>query len=230
MSAARVAHLGVGSAHDPGQADDAVAVGDGDHLAVELPLLVVQGRHPLARPGPPHDQRRPAERRRVVGVHRLVQLEHDVVGGVHHVVDRADTDRFQPAPQPIRGGGDRSAPDQRAVEPGAALGVLDRDRDPADRARRGRAPRRRHVHSLRARNHGQPERRAVRRGQLTRDALVTQQVRPIGGDIHHQAVVGQRDRLQERSAGGGIGLQLPDALAVVAQAQLGGRAEHAVDW
>ena len=90
------ADLGRGAAHDAREADDALRVRDRDHLAVELPLLVVEGHEPLARPAAPDDQRRAAQGGRVVGVHRLVQLEHHVVGGVHHVVDRAHPDRLEP--------------------------------------------------------------------------------------------------------------------------------------
>jgi len=42
----------------------------------------------------------------------------------------------------------------------------------------------------RARNGGEPERNCEAVGELSRDALVSQEIRPVGRDVEHQAVVG----------------------------------------
>jgi hypothetical protein len=79
----RCADLRLGAAHDPGEAEGARAVAAGgvrdEEVAdVERALGVVEGRQPLGRPRPTHDDRR-GERVEVVGVQGLPEVEHHVV-------------------------------------------------------------------------------------------------------------------------------------------------------
>ena len=67
----------------------------------------VQRLDGLARRGPPHDEARPRQLSQVVGVGRLPQLEHDVVGGVDHVVDGAHAGQRQAPGDPLRRRADR---------------------------------------------------------------------------------------------------------------------------
>ena len=80
------AHLGVRTAHDTGDADDARAlslgrVSDEQILGVELALFLIQGHKRLARAGTAHDDRG-GQGAQVVGVHRLTEVKHDVVRDV----------------------------------------------------------------------------------------------------------------------------------------------------
>src|SRR5690606_3604222 len=119
-----------------------------------------------------HDEGTAGERRRVIGVHRLVEFEHQVVGDINHVVDAAHAYRCQPFAQPFRRGADlHAAHDGR--EEAATTGAIG-DRDPE--ATNGRlvtvTTRCRQVDVDSARNLRQPERNPVRGGELARDALV----------------------------------------------------------
>ena len=81
-------HLRGGAAHDSGQADGVIGIGDHQHSAVERAPLVVQGLELLAVPGAAHHDRPVRNRVGVVRMHRLAQLVHHVVGDVHHRADR----------------------------------------------------------------------------------------------------------------------------------------------
>ena len=67
----RLRDLGVEPAHDPGDPDGALAIGDDQDLGIELALLAVEGDQRLARPRPADPQLAPGNRRQVVGVQRL---------------------------------------------------------------------------------------------------------------------------------------------------------------
>ena len=66
------------------------------------PLHAVEGGHGLARPGPADHQAVAGQAVEVVGVGGLAELEHHVVGRVHHVVDGPHAGQGQPAGQPAR--------------------------------------------------------------------------------------------------------------------------------
>ncbi len=74
------------------------------------------------------------------------------------------------------------------------------------------------------RRNGHPE----RRGQLTRDSLVPQEVGPVGTDVEHQSVIRQRHGLEQRGSGSGVGLQLPETVAILSQSELPGGAQHSL--
>ena len=85
--------LGVGSAHDTCDTDDARTlalgrVGDEQILRVELTLFLVQGHQRLARASAAHDDRG-GQVAQVVGVHRLTEVKHDVVRDVDGQRQRA---------------------------------------------------------------------------------------------------------------------------------------------
>ena len=157
--AALDAHLRVGPAHHPREADDPFAVGDRHHFRRERALDVVEGHQPLAGPRPPDHQGPAPEPGQVVRVHRLVQLEHDVVGGIHHVVDGAHPYRFQPAAKPLGRRADGSPANHGRVEAGAGFRILDGHPEAACDVRRAGMARRWDVQPLRAGNLREPERR-----------------------------------------------------------------------
>ena len=77
-------------------------------------------------------------------------------------------------------------------------------------------------------NDRKPERSAVAGGQLPGDPFMPQQVGTVGADIDHQPVIVERHRLQQAGARRGFGSQLPDPVAVLAQAQLASGAQHSL--
>src|SRR5439155_11631232 len=87
-------------------------------------------------------------------------------------------------------------------------------------------PRRGHVDAGGARDLRQAERRVVRRRQLARDALVPEQVGAVRGHVNDETMVGERQRLEEGSAGRGVGGELEDAVVLLAQAELARAAQH----
>ena len=106
--------------------------------------------------------------------------------------------------------------------------VLDGDAEPVDAVRRRGPPLGRNVDGTGPGDLRQAEGRAVRRRQLPRHALVAQQIRPVGRDIHDQTGVAQRDRLEQRSARRRHRVELEDAVVLLAQAELPRGAEHAL--
>ena len=90
------ADLGGLPAHHPGEADRPGVVGDEQVVRVEGPVDVVEGAQPLAGPGPAHDDRA-GQPVGVVGVQRLAELEHHVVGDVDGQRDRAHAAGSGPA-------------------------------------------------------------------------------------------------------------------------------------
>ena len=96
------ADLGIGAAHDPGHRLRPRAVGDDQHVAVELPLDAVQRSHRLSRPRAANPQLASGKAVEVERVHRLAQLEHHVVRDVDYVVDGPDVRRFETRRHPGR--------------------------------------------------------------------------------------------------------------------------------
>ena len=100
-------HLAVQAAHHAGQTDDARSaltvrgVGDQQVLHAQLVVLAVQGDQMLAFAGASHHDRA-FELVHIIGVHRLAQIEHDVVGHVHGQRDRTHAGADQAAAHPVR--------------------------------------------------------------------------------------------------------------------------------
>ena len=132
-----VGDLAVGAAHDPGQPDRHIVgvadeqVGFGEHT-----VDAVEGGEALPRRGVANPEAAAAQGVEVVGVVRLVQLEHDVVAHVDHVVDRALTGREQPVRHPRRA---RNHADSRQHDGGEARARIAGD-DVDQRAALGRRP------------------------------------------------------------------------------------------
>ena len=64
------------------------------------PVLTVQGPDGLPFPGRPDHDGRSTELGQVEGVEGLAQLQEDIVGGVHHVVDGPGSGGPNPGRQP----------------------------------------------------------------------------------------------------------------------------------
>ena len=81
-------------------------------------------------PRAPHPDLRAGQPVEVKRVHRVAELEHDVVGHVNHVVDRPDVGRLESRRQPAWRGSDHEI-SQRCDIAGAQIdiGIVYRHRD-----------------------------------------------------------------------------------------------------
>ena len=222
-----VRDLRVTASHHAGDRGGALAVADHRHLRRELALLAIQRDHLLALVRPPHDDPVAADLREVERVQRLVQLEQDVVRGVHDVVDGPLSDAAQSGLEPRWRGTDLHAPDHGAHVARAACHILDADLDAVDRAPLLHHARRRALRRG-VRNRGELDRRSVGSPQLARDALVSQQVPPVRGHLQVHPRVGELHGLEQRRSRRGVRAHLHDALVLRAELQFPGRAQHPV--
>ena len=120
--------LGLLAAHDPGEPDRALAVGDHEILRAQRALDAVERPHLLALARAARDEPA-AEQVEVVGVERAAEREHHVVRDVDDVRDRAHAGVPQPRLQPERRLADRDVAEDAADEAQAALGIVDPDAD-----------------------------------------------------------------------------------------------------
>ncbi len=120
--------LGLLAAHDPGEPDGALAVGDDEILFGQRALDAVERPHLLALARPARDEPA-AQQIEVVRVERAAEREHHVVRDVDDVRDRAHPGVPQARLQPRRRLAERNVAEDAADEAQAALRVLDPDPD-----------------------------------------------------------------------------------------------------
>ena len=77
-----------GAAHDPGDPEDRLRIGDEQRVGIELALDVIERLEALARPCQAHDDPPVVHGRGIEGVDRLAELQHHVVADVDDVADR----------------------------------------------------------------------------------------------------------------------------------------------
>ena len=126
----RVADLGVGAAHDPGEADRPTRIGDEQRLGMEVADDVVERLEALARPREPDDDPTVADLRGIERMDRLAELEHHVVARVDDIADGALAGGQEAHLDPVRRWPDRHAAHPSADEPRAQDGLLDLDPQP----------------------------------------------------------------------------------------------------
>ena len=157
-------------------------------------------------------------------VHRLAVLEHDVVGDINDIVDRADAAGVQTLAHPSRGRLDLDVLDNAGGVARAQVGVLDLDRHilvdvVADALDRGGLDAERTVEGC---------------GGLTRQTDNAQAVRAVRGNLEVGNPVVQTEHLLDVLANRGAGRQEQDTVlarirnAAVGEAQLLERAHHTV--
>ncbi len=120
--------LRVRAAHHARDGLRAVAVGNHEHVVLELTFHAVQRRDDLALPRAPHSHFRSGELREVEGVHRMAALDEHVVRDVDDRADGPHAGGLQPRGHPRRRGDTRDV-GNRADVPRPQLLVVDRDRD-----------------------------------------------------------------------------------------------------
>jgi len=121
----RVRYLAVRATHDPRDADRALRVRDDQRLGAHLAHDVVEGLQLLAGLGAPDDDGSVVYGGPVESVRGLAELEHDVIGRVHDVADRAHSGRLEAHLDPVRRGADLRSADPATHETRAELGLAD---------------------------------------------------------------------------------------------------------
>jgi hypothetical protein len=168
------------AAHDPGDRDRALAVGDHEVALVQPAQLPVERPQLLTFVGPPHDDPAAGERREVERVQRVPETVHHVVRHVDDVGDGPHACGHEPGLQPRRRRADRDVAEDPADVPRASLEVLDGHGDRLLAGPRGLGPR--------PRSGVEP----VQGTHLARDAVHRQQVRPVRRRLELDHVVAER--------------------------------------
>src|SRR5699024_10744424 len=231
-----VVDLDVGAAHDSGQADDlstlarstSTAVGDEQILGIERALDIVESRELLPRTRTADDDL-VTEQRSVVGVQRLAEFEHDVVRDIHGQADRTHSRLLQATLHPERGlRGWVQAGDLECGELVTAshlvdgVVILNRHREAIVGGRVGGS-------LLGGSDIG--ELLPLHLRVFTGDAAHRQLVAAVGGDVDvegHLIEAEQPDRIIAGLTGQAEVSQDDDAVVVLAEAELLGRADHAI--
>ena len=172
------------AAHDPGEPDSALAVGNHEILRAQCALDAVERPHllPLAR-ATRHEPT--VQQVEVVGVERTAEREHDVVRHVDDVRDRAHACVAQPALQPQRRLADRDVAERPPDEAETALGILDPDADQLVAVAPRLLPRQRQQLTA---EHGR---------HLARRAVDREQVGAVPGGVEVEHLVDEREHVGE---------------------------------
>ncbi len=196
-------------AHDTGDGDRPVPVGDQQRVGVQPQLLPVEQGQALIRFCTPHHDTvtEPAEIERV---HRLAELQHHVVGDVHDRIDAAHPAATQLLGEPERARGRWvDPPDHPAEISRAAISILDLDAE-------------RILHHRRDRLHlagGNSD--VVEHAHLPGQPPHAEAIAPIRREIQVDHHVVERQRLAQVVADTVAAVELEDAAVIVSKAQLG---------
>ena len=215
-----IGDLGGGTAHDAGQSDRLVG-GVHDHAVVDRDgsLDVVKGGDGLAVTTHPHAEMTVGDEAQIVGVVGLTQLEHHVVGDVDDRVDRSHAGSGQAGRHPRRRLPDGDVVEYPGAEPLAEVRGLDRD----GRALGGGW--------IQLGEHRLPvgERNTELGGQVTGHSGHRQGVGPVAFDVDVEQHIGlDPERIGQRLTQGEPAGEDVDAVGVLGDPQLGGRAQHPV--
>ena len=209
-------HRAGAAAHDTGQGQGAVVVGDQQGVVVQLQGLVVQALQGLAGLGPAHANAA-GQFGQVKGVQRLAQFQQHIVGHVDDRVDGAHAGAAQALHHPQRRlGGGVDAADHPAQVTRAAVAVVQGHREAVVQGG---------GHRL---DGGLVERGAVEHAHFPGDAAQAQAVGPVGGQVHFDDGVVQGQVVTDVGAQRGVVRQFQQAVDAVLQAQLGAAAQHAL--
>ena len=204
------------AAHHARQRHRALAVGDHQEAVVERGLAFVEQLEGFAGAAAAYADRA-RQRVGVKGVHRLAQFEHHVVGDVHQRADRAQAGALEALGHPQRRtcGGVHAFDDPAAVARAVGAGVQG------------------HVQRGLAGDGGFGDFQRIdlgrqRRGHVEGHAAHAEAVGAVGRELELEAGVGQAQELGHRRAHGGVGGKFQQARGIGVDAQLLGRAQHAL--
>ena len=167
--ARRVRDLALSASDDPAESDGAAAIGNDDSLRIDGSRLAVETDHLLAAIAGANEDRC-GQLVEIESMQRMTEGQHGVVGGVDHVVDRPQADRFQSPLDERRRRLHGHAADHQAGIAAAHGGGLDADRNAGILAGRPAGSRR-------------YKRTSERRCQFPRHAEVRHGVDAIRGDL-----------------------------------------------
>ena len=217
--ARRLVAAGMLAAHDSGDRLDAVRVGDRHHALVERVGLAVERQHAFAGAGAP-DREIAGDLGEVEHVQRAAAVEGDVIGDVDERADRPQADRPQPLLHPFGRGAVGHAAHEPQGEGRAEMRVGGREIE----MDAGRAVERAVIRLRRRRLQlAQPG-----RGEIARDAGdaggvgTVRRHRDVDDGIVEPGVLRVSDA-DRRVVG-----QFDDAVVILAELELGRRAQHAV--
>ncbi len=211
-----VGDAGVEAAHQAGQRDRAIGVGDDQEAVVQRGIAAIEQLQRLTGARATHADAA-LQGAQVEGVHRLAQFQHHVLGDVHQQRHRTHAAAAQALGHPQRSGG-------------AGVDALD---DTAHVARRFGAGGQvdGQFTGAHGRNRGRVERHhfaGACSGHVEGDAADAEAVGTVGGQLDLDAGVGQAEVLDQGLADRRVIGQLEQAGGVAVQAQFLGRAQHAV--
>ncbi len=203
------------SAHDAGESDRTGGVRDDESVRRKLDIATVEKLQALAGTGIAHLDML-TQSTQVVGVQRLAQLEHHVVGDVDNGADRAQSRAAQALAHPER----RAS---RRIDT-----LYDATRETRATGRRFESHRKFLARCLRHRlgwRMGELARRDG--GDLPRDAEHRQHVAAIRGHVERQDRVVEQERLAQRRARHEFVRQLEDSFVLFGKPEFACRAQHA---
>jgi hypothetical protein len=203
-------------AHHAGDPDRTGRVGDHEGLRIELTDDVVECLEALARGRPPDDDPAVADRGGIEGMDRLAELDHDVVGGIDHVADRALTCGQEAHLDMVRRRPDPDAAHPAADEARAEGRVLDLDLEALGRGPAGFDQVRR----------WQAERRAGQGGHLTRQPDDRERIAAVR--LHVDIEDGVAVEVEQLASERRIGREDQDPVGIAREAELIARTEHPV--
>ncbi|MCW0450588.1 hypothetical protein NB706_003422 [Xanthomonas sacchari] len=209
-------HAGGVAAHQACQRHRPIGIGDQQERRIQHGLAAIEQGQGLAVARVAHADRA-LQGVQVEGMHRLAQFQHHVLGDVHQQRQRTHAAAAQAFGHPQRRLRRRIQVLDHAAAITRRVGArVQRHRQRTLAAHRGRRHRQRqHV-------------AAAGRGHVVGDAAHAEAVGAVGGELDLDAGVGQAQILDQRLADRRIVGQFEQAGRVAVQAQLLGRAQHAV--
>ena len=205
---------GVEPAHDAGQRERFLVVGNHQMLAGQRDLIAVEKAQFFARFGAPHDDAA-GEFIHIEGVHGLPQFQHHIVGYIDHHIEAAHPAAPQPLGKPV--GGARRHVDVAHRPPGISRAVARRAQlhRQVSRARRDAAVFGRHAQF-----------RAGQRRHFARDAEHAEAVTAVGGEFQFDDGVGEVEVVGKRRADRGVRVEQKHPVGLLRQTEFGRGAQH----
>ncbi len=208
----------VEAAHQAGQADRAISVGDHQEAVVQRSITAIQQLQAFACARTTHTDRA-LQGTEIVGVHRLAQLKHHVLGDVDQQRYRAHAAAAQALGHPQRGlrRGVDSFDDTTQIPRRFGTGI---ELDCQLAAALGSDRCCDEIQYFAAR----------RCGDVIGDAADAEAVGAVGGQLDLDAGIRQAEVLHQGLADRRVVRQFQQTRGIVVQAQLLGRAQHAVGF
>ena len=211
----RVGDLRLGAAHDSGQRNGPLGIGDDQIVGLKLQLRAVQQLQTLFGTRAPHDDPASTQEFEIERMQRLTPLEHHIVGDIDDVVDRPHAGGGQRVLHPLRRWTHPDPVNQDGGVARASLRILDLNAGSPLRSWTRLA-----IGSRRL-----PYRAIRQRRDLSRDSQDREVIRPIGRRFDIQDHIAQD--IRQRRPWLSVGLQFEYAFVLVRQSQLTLRTDHA---